>query len=46
MNAPTRRPLVGLLGAVDVSNLGPRMSFLAVPWLVLTCPLELPQEQR
>jgi MFS family permease len=31
-----RRPLVGLLGAVGVSLLGTRMSFLALPWFVLT----------
>ena len=30
-----RRGLAGLLGAVGVSLLGTRMSFLAVPWLVL-----------
>jgi len=31
-----RRPLSGLLGAVGVSLLGTRMSFLALPWFVLT----------
>jgi MFS family permease len=31
-----RGPLVGLLTAVGVSTLGTRMSFLALPWLVLT----------
>jgi MFS family permease len=31
-----RRPLRGLLGAVGVSGLGTRMSFLALPWFVLT----------
>jgi Major Facilitator Superfamily len=31
-----RRPLTGFLGAVGVSALGTRMSFLALPWLVLT----------
>jgi MFS family permease len=31
-----RRPLAGFLGATGVSALGTRMSFLAVPWLVLT----------
>lgn len=36
MTLPSRRPLVGLLSAVGVSTLGTRMSFLAVPWLVLT----------
>lgn len=36
MNATTRRPLAGLLGAVGISTLGTRMSLLAIPWLVLT----------
>lgn len=36
MTLPSRRPLVGLLSAVGVSTLGTRMSFLAIPWLVLT----------
>ena len=36
MSEPTRRPLLGLLGAVGVSTIGSRMSFLAIPWLVLT----------
>lgn len=31
-----RRPLTGFLGAVGVSALGTRMTFLALPWLVLT----------
>ena len=31
-----RRALTGFLGAVGVSALGTRMSFLALPWLVLT----------
>jgi hypothetical protein len=31
-----RLPLTGFLGAVGVSALGTRMSFLALPWLVLT----------
>jgi MFS transporter len=31
-----RRPLAGFLGACGVSALGTRMSFLALPWLVLT----------
>jgi hypothetical protein len=31
-----RLPLTGFLGAVGVSSLGTRMSFLALPWLVLT----------
>ncbi|MGH8980075.1 MAG: MFS transporter [Acidimicrobiales bacterium] len=31
-----RRPLAGLLTAVGISTLGTRMTFLAVPWLVLT----------
>jgi hypothetical protein len=31
-----RRPLAGFLGAVGVSALGTKMSFLALPWLVLT----------
>ncbi|MGH7918743.1 MAG: MFS transporter [Candidatus Dormibacteraceae bacterium] len=31
-----RRPLVGFLGAVGISILGTRMSFLALPWFVLT----------
>lgn len=31
-----RRPLAGFLAAVGVSTLGTRMSFLALPWLVLT----------
>jgi MFS family permease len=31
-----RLPLTGFLGAVGVSTLGTRMSFLALPWLVLT----------
>jgi hypothetical protein len=34
--ADDRRPLAGFLGAVGVSALGTRMSFLALPWLVLT----------
>ena len=34
--APDRRPLTGFLGAAGVSALGTRMSFLALPWLVLT----------
>ena len=34
--ARSRRPLIGLLGAVGVSTLGTRMSLLALPWLVLT----------
>jgi Major Facilitator Superfamily len=34
--ARERRPLAGFLGAVGVSALGTRMSFLALPWLVLT----------
>jgi Major Facilitator Superfamily len=34
--ARDRRPLTGFLGAVGVSALGTRMSFLALPWLVLT----------
>jgi Major Facilitator Superfamily len=36
MTANDRRPLTGFLGAVGVSTLGTRMSFLALPWLVLT----------
>lgn len=32
---PQRRGLLGLLGAVGVSLLGTRMSFLALPWFVL-----------
>jgi len=31
-----RRSLAGFLGAVGVSGLGTRMSFLALPWFVLT----------
>jgi MFS family permease len=31
-----RRPLTGLLAAVGISTLGTRMTFLAVPWFVLT----------
>ena len=31
-----RRPLAGFLGAAGISALGTRMSFLALPWLVLT----------
>ncbi|MGH9296959.1 MAG: MFS transporter [Acidimicrobiales bacterium] len=31
-----RRPVAGLLAAVGVSTLGTRMSFLALPWYVLT----------
>jgi hypothetical protein len=34
--AHDRRPLTGFLGAVGISALGTRMSFLAVPWFVLT----------
>jgi MFS family permease len=33
---PNRRGLVGLLCATGVSTLGTRMSFLALPWFVLT----------
>jgi MFS family permease len=33
---PERRGLFGLLGAVGVSLLGTRMSFLALPWFVLS----------
>jgi MFS family permease len=33
---PRRGPIAGLLAAVGVSVLGTRMSFLALPWLVLT----------
>lgn len=33
---PRRGPILGFLGAVGVSVLGTRMSFLALPWLVLT----------
>lgn len=36
MTRPDRRPLLGLLAAVGISTLGTRMSFLALPWLVLT----------
>jgi hypothetical protein len=36
MTANDQRPLTGFLGAVGVSTLGTRMSFLALPWLVLT----------
>ena len=36
MTCPDRRPLAGFLGAAGVSALGTKMSFLAVPWLVLT----------
>jgi len=34
--AAQRRGLVGLLAAVGISTLGTRMSFLALPWFVLT----------
>lgn len=30
------RPLTGLLSAVGISTLGTRMTFVAIPWLVLT----------
>jgi hypothetical protein len=33
---PDPRPLAGFLGASGISALGTRMSFLALPWLVLT----------
>lgn len=36
MSVRSRRPLAGLLTAAGVSTLGTRMSFLAVPWLVLS----------
>ncbi|MGH2929071.1 MAG: MFS transporter, partial [Solirubrobacteraceae bacterium] len=32
----SRRPLTGLLTAVGISGVGTRMTFLAVPWFVLT----------
>lgn len=36
VSRPDRRGLAGMLGAVAVSRLGTRMSFLALPWFVLT----------